>query len=117
MKVPPHVLQDCLALAGVNPVAGLKESAFQARVVALAKANGFAAYHTHDSRRSEPGFPDLVLIRGGVLIVAELKSTKGRVRPSQERWLELFREVGARVFLWRPDDWASIRAELERKGG
>lgn len=116
MRVPTDTADKCLALAGVNPVAGLKESAFQARVVALAKANGWAHYHTHDSRRSEPGYPDLVLIRGAVLLVAELKSTKGRVRPSQERWLELFRGVGARVFLWRPDDWAGIRAELERKG-
>lgn len=113
MRLPPDVEAKALELAGVNPVAGLKESAFQARVVAMAKANGWEIYHTHDSRRSEPGFPDLVLIRGRVLLVAELKVKRNKTTAAQERWLELFRGVGARVFLWRPEDWAQIRAELE----
>lgn len=40
------------------------EAAFQIRVVRLLTDHGYAVYHTHDSRRSEPGFPDLIAIRG-----------------------------------------------------
>src|SRR5688572_19177552 len=39
------------------------ERAFQAQVVKYARLMGWTAYHTHDSRRSQAGFPDLVLVR------------------------------------------------------
>ena len=54
----------------------ITEAQFQARVVGIARENGFKVlrkdplqrpldlvYHTHDSRRSVPGFPDLVLCK------------------------------------------------------
>ena len=67
-------------------------------------------YHTWNSRRSEPGFPDevIVLPRTGRLIVAELKSEKGRVSKNQQRWLDAFATIpGAEVFVWRPRDLLS----------
>ena len=39
------------------------EADFQAQVVKLALLLGWKVYHTHDSRRSREGFPDLILIR------------------------------------------------------
>jgi hypothetical protein len=113
MKLPKALEAKILEAAGLNPCAGLDEAAFQARVVAEAKRCGWeGVYHTYDSRRSEEGFPDNVMIRGAVLLVAELKTETGRTTPAQERWLNLFRAVGARVFLWRPSDWFEIKKEL-----
>lgn len=73
------------------------EAAFQDEVLGLARLYGWRAYHTHDSRRSAPGFPDLVLVRPPRLIFAELKTDTGRVKPEQEAWLEALAEVGAAV--------------------
>ena len=42
----------------------LKESDFQRAVIEMARLHGWLVYHTHDSRRSAPGFPDLVLVQG-----------------------------------------------------
>ena len=77
-------------------------------------------YHTRDSRRSDFGFPDLVLVsrsRGRLLFV-ELKSDTGRLRSQQEGWLVDLETVGLRenddetpgywmpeVYLWRPRQW------------
>lgn len=74
-------------------------------VLAIARTYGWRSYHTHDSRRSAGGFPDLVLIRGPRLLVAELKSQSGRYAPGQEEWLMAFATAGVEAYLWRPLDW------------
>jgi hypothetical protein len=58
-----------------NPrkVAG-SEAAFQDEVLGLARFYRWRGYHTHDSRRSTAGFPDLVLVKAPRLIFAELKT-------------------------------------------
>lgn len=81
------------------------EKIFQLEVVRLAKLTKWWVYHTYDSRRSEPGFPDLVMIKPPRVIIAELKSEKGKVTPAQERCLSLFRLCpGVETYLWRPSD-------------
>lgn len=81
------------------------EAAFQARVIALARSLGYLAYHTHFSKHSEKGFPDLALcrIRDGRLILAELKVwPRLALRPEQEVWLEaLGRNPHLEVYVWR----------------
>ena len=64
------------------------EAQFQRTVTEYAALTGWLWYHTHDSRRSHAGFPDLCLVRGDRLIFAELKSERGRVRLEQEAWLQ-----------------------------
>lgn len=60
------------------------------------------------------GWPDVIAVRGTRLVVAELKSDKGRTTPEQKRWLAAFRLVpGAEVFEWRPADWPEIVATLK----
>lgn len=93
---------------------------------------GWLVYHTRDSRGSEAGFPDLVLVHPGKgrLVFAELKGSQGRTSPGQHRWLDALARLGGpsisvdpdgetrigppvpEVYLWRPADWES-RAILE----
>ena len=61
-----------------------------------------------------PGLPDLVMARGGRVLLAELKTDRGRVTPDQQAWLDAAGEHGR---LWRPADWQTIQNELGRKVG
>lgn len=94
---------------------GISEKQFQAQVLQLARLTGWLCYHTHDSRRSAPGFPDLVLIRPPAIIFAELKSAAGKLRPEQKVWLEILQRCpGVKVFVWRPSSWKEIQETLCR---
>ena len=93
--------------------ANMSEAQLQRLVMALAAACGWTLrYHTHDSRRSDKGFPDCVFLRGERLVFAELKSQKGRVRPEQVLWLDALRDSTAEAYLWRPSDW--LAGDCER---
>lgn len=99
------------------PPPGCSEKQFQAAVVRLAKLHKWAVYHTWNSRKSDPGFPDLVLVRRGTLIFAELKRQTGRVTREQAEWFGLFDEVeGVHARLWYPSMWPAIVAELTNGG-
>lgn len=88
----------------------LTEAEFQDAVVGLAKLHGWTCYHTHDSRRSEPGFPDLVLAHAdrGLVLFRELKKDTGRLTRDQARLLTVLSRAGADAGVWRPRDWAAI---------
>ena len=64
------------------------EAEMQALIVEAAGWGGWMVYHTFDSRRSQPGFPDLILVRDGVMMAWELKSGSGRVTPEQQAWVD-----------------------------
>ena len=82
----------------------MTEKAFQEQVIQLAKLCGHLPYHTHDSRRSAAGFPDLILIRGESLIAAELKVGTNATTKAQYDWLAAFGVVpGCTAVVWRPD--------------
>ena len=68
--------------------ATMTEDELLANVTQRARDCGWLVYHTHDSRRSSAGFPDLIMIRRGVTIYAELKSAKGELTSEQRGWLE-----------------------------
>jgi hypothetical protein len=97
-------------------IAGLKvsEKELMRAVVKLAELTGWRVYHTWLSIRSEPGFPDLVLVRPPRLVFAELKSEKGELTPSQQAWLEDLGATKAEVYVWRPSDWDQIVSTLAR---
>ena len=88
----------------------MREDALQALVTAAANHHGWRSYHTHDSRRSQPGFPDLLLIHPTrqLILYRELKTQTGRVRPEQTAFLADLTAAGADVAIWRPLDWFNL---------
>lgn len=64
------------------------------------------------------GFPDLLALRGGHLLVVELKKDSEYPKPAQRVWLELFHLVpGALVWVSRPSDpWPDLTRWLQRPG-
>lgn len=118
-------------------VVGLSEKQWQGLVIQAAVRGGWEAYHTHDSRRSQAGFPDLVLVKEGRVIFAELKTETGKLSPAQERWLKKLSTVEnvcqrllkrlcelmgvaatkksypVQVYVWRPSDWPLITDVLD----
>ena len=91
----------------------LTEKRFLAQVRWYARLRGWRTYHTLTSKGSEPGFPDLVLARDGVLLIAELKTDTGRLTPEQAAWLSSFRACGIAASVWRPADWEVIKNALD----
>jgi len=98
-----------------NDPYAMSEAALTTHVIGAAKDLDYTLrYHTRDSRGSDKGFPDWVLVnvRRGRFILAELKKQDGTVKPEQKDWaaglLELVR-MGLRIeyYLWRPADWYS----------
>lgn len=81
------------------------ERDFQAAVVELARRLGCAVYHTHDSRRSQPGWPDLVIVGHKRFIIRELKTQTGRLSDAQNEWISRLARAGVDVGVWRPSDW------------
>lgn len=100
---------------GIKPES---EAGFQRTLLEYAKLRGWWCYHNPDSRRSAGGLPDLILVRDGVMVLAELKASTGRLRASQKAVLPLLEAVAAasggavRVRVWRPEMWAEITEEL-----
>ena len=95
----------------------MTERELQQAVLELARLLRWSCYHTFDSRRSEHGWPDLVLVRPPRLVAAELKSEQGRLTPAQLGWLDLLRQVpGVETAEWRPRDWidGTIEQTLRR---
>jgi len=93
----------------------MRESDLLQAVREAARWLGLRPYHTHDSRRSEPGFPDLVIVGPGGVLFREVKTARGRVTPDQRRWLDALSAAGADAGVWRPGDWPlGVLADLRR---
>lgn len=112
---------------------GMSESQLQAAIIDCAWAAGWKVHWIPDwifrlamgslkrsPRRgrkwSPPGVPDLVLVKSGRLIFAELKSETGRVRIPQREWLDELESVeNIEVHVWRPRHWmdGSVQKILE----
>lgn len=92
----------------------ISEKAFMARVVECAKSHGWRVYHTHNSRRSAKGFPDLVLVRRGVCVFAELKRSRAESPTAEQAaWLADLAACGLPAHLWTPEAWNEIEATLK----
>ena len=111
----------------MNPTlaAAITEKQFMQQITDLAHLKGWITYHSFDSRRSAPGFPDLVLARQGPygpgnssVIFAELKTTKGKTTPAQRTWIDAL-DTGNDMcashiaVVWSPADWPTIERALQ----
>lgn len=87
----------------------MNEGRLLRQIVGLAHRWDWLTYHTHRSDRSEPGWPDLVLLHVARrrLLIVELKTKRGRVTPAQQQWLDGLAAVGIDARVWRPADLAS----------
>jgi len=93
------------------------EADFQKQVVELAHLFGWKVHHTRPAilpggkwatHGIDPGFPDLVMAHPAHgVIIAELKSQKGRISEAQLEWAIALRK-SVKVRLWRPSDLADI---------
>jgi hypothetical protein len=96
------------------------EKAFLAQVVRVARRQGYLVYHTHDSRRSAPGFPDVCIVEAkpgpGRCFLWECKTRTGKLSMDQQIWLRALdgKNVDARVV--RPGDLEEIVKLLRQRG-
>ena len=90
----------------------MPEAELQSAIIEVARLRGYLVYHTRDSRRSEPGFPDLVLAHPskGVIFV-ECKTEKGKLSAAQIKWFETLSVGGSDVWVTRP---STLDAMLKR---
>jgi len=82
----------------------MPEKDLLASVREMAVALGYLVYHTHDSRRSEGGFPDVAIVGHGRFLLRELKRQSGVVTPEQKVWLAALVDAGVDAGIWRPAD-------------
>lgn len=101
--LPPKMLKEVL------------EHDLSVAIVRYGEERGWRAYYQRKSAMrgadgvwrglSDKGWPDLVLVRAGRMVCAELKSEVGRVTPEQTEWLKILAAVpGVTTALWRPRD-------------
>jgi hypothetical protein len=91
----------------------MTEAQLQSAVLDLCKLLGVHYYHPYDSRRSVPGWPDLVLCGTRGLIFRELKSQTGKPAPEQTAWFARLLTAGQDISVWRPEDLRSGRIHRE----
>ena len=102
-----------LGLERVRPRVTMSEQALQDVLTQALTRAGWLWYHTHDSRHSPAGFPDLTALRGERCLVAEVKSATGLLTPAQQTWLAAWRRIaGVEVHVFRPDDLDAALAVL-----
>jgi len=104
------------------------------------KAEKLRPYHVTIAKKGASGFPDLVMVRDGRQVAAELKREKGgRTSVAQRKWLDAMLDVQCAliaalcaaagcavlcnlhteiarqlygVYEWRPSDWDTIEEVL-----
>jgi hypothetical protein len=98
------------------------ETDLQRVAMRYARDHGWRRHHSLPARvkdawvtplQGEPGLPDLLLVRRGRLVIAELKRERGQTSDEQDIWLRLLGEVpGVETYVWRPRDWPTMKAVL-----
>ena len=84
---------------------------FKQAIIHLARLKGWEfIYHTWSSMHSPAGFPDLIMLKEGHMLVAELKIGRDNLKPEQYFWLLEFTTITDDVYVWwdNEQDWNQI---------
>jgi len=92
----------------------MTEAEFQQQIIDTARLLQWRCYHTRDSRGSEAGFPDLVLVRDRIVHL-EVKTETGRLSTEQADWIAAINAAGGTALVVRPSQWEEIVAALKRR--
>ena len=102
----------------VDPrVRDMTEDELSREVIKRAQHYGWKVYSVARSDRarlrceSSKGFPDLLLMRPGMIAFAELKRYGGKLTPEQDEWLHLLASTFTSVHAWTPEHWFSGQIE------
>jgi len=118
-------LTNAVGLSGETASTTMLEADLERTIVDAAKLLGWHVAHFRPAQNGRgnwrtpvaydgAGFPDLVLVRER-LIVAELKSDKGRVSAAQQKWLDMFINAGVETYVWRPNNMSEALTILQTK--
>lgn len=87
----------------------------------LASTRGWTYYHPPDNKpingkiqQVVAGFPDLVLVKNGTLVFAELKKETGKTSLEQDEWLAVLAACGNKCYVWRPSQLQEVISVLEQ---
>jgi len=95
----------------------LPEADFQEHCEQVARRYGWLVHHAADSRKADPGLPDLIMLspiqpdNTVTLVLLELKTQKGKLLTEQEQWqlrLGLVNQIVTGVL--RPAGWGNYVA-------
>ena len=93
--------------------AAQSEADYQEQIIQLAEDTGWLVWHDTDSRRNSAGLPDLLMVRGPVLLFIEVKTEKGKVSPEQEAFINRLKQVKyVDADVVRPHQWEQIAQVL-----
>ncbi len=93
----------------------MTEKEFMVEIIHHARIFGWLVYHTHDSRHSAKGYPDLTLCHSKLkrILFMEVKTERGKVGAAQYEWLDAINAAGGTARVVRPSDWDQVVRLLE----
>jgi hypothetical protein len=84
----------------------------QGYLVHYERQSGFMGAEGRWRGSGPKGKPDLTIVKGGQVWLAELKKENGSLTPDQRAWRD---ELGERGRVWKPRDWPTIKFEFGQK--
>jgi hypothetical protein len=94
------------------------ERQWQNQIEHVAGLLGWLAYHTHDSRRSHKGFPDLAMVHperpelGVVYLECKRQKNPSPYTPEQQAWIVALQRAGCTAAMVQPCDHEWVSAVL-----
>lgn len=82
-----------------------EEADTQEAIIDLCLRLGYLVFHDNDPQRNRAGFPDLVIVGYGKLVILELKTDRNEATPQQRAWLAELTAAGIDARIYRTSSW------------